>query len=108
MTIVSKTILLYKNNLYILYIYIYIYITMNAKDYEAEWKWLKSSEAKQCTDAAKAHALTEFKKWFPSANISRFQVQVDFDTQLGECCFKMLMGSFFGIFSNFFTSTFMY
>ena len=26
---------------------------MNAKDYEAEWKWQKSSEAKQRTDAAK-------------------------------------------------------
>ena len=27
---------------------------MNAKDYEAEWKWLNSSEAKQRSDAAKA------------------------------------------------------
>ena len=53
---------------------------MNAKDYEAEWKWLKSSEAKQRTDAAKESALTAFKKRFPKANISRFQVQVDFDT----------------------------
>ena len=53
---------------------------MNAKDYKAEWKWLKSSEAKQRTDAAKKYALTEFKKRFPHVNISRFQVQVDFDT----------------------------
>ena len=52
---------------------------MNAKDYEAEWKWLNSSEAKQRTDAAKTYSLTEFKKRFPSADESRFQVQVDFD-----------------------------
>ena len=53
---------------------------MNARDYEAKWNWLKSSEAKQRTDAAKESALTEFKKRFPFANIYRFQVQVDFDT----------------------------
>ena len=53
---------------------------MKAKDYEAEWKWLKSPEAKQCTDAAKAYAFTKFKKRFPFADESRFQVQVDFDT----------------------------
>ena len=49
------------------------------KDYEAEMKWLSSSEAKQRGAAAKAHALSEFKKRFPRANISKFQVQVDFD-----------------------------
>ena len=49
------------------------------KDYEAEMKWLSSSEAKQCGAAAKAHALPEFKKRFPRANISKFQVQVEFD-----------------------------
>ena len=53
---------------------------MNAKDYEAELKWFNSSEAKQRAAAAKAHAISEFKKRFPRANISRFQVQVDFDT----------------------------
>ena len=53
---------------------------MNAEDYEAELKWFNSSEAKQRAAAAKAHAISEFKKLFPRANISRFQVQVDFDT----------------------------
>ena len=53
---------------------------MNAKDYEAEWKWLNSSEAKQRSDAAKAHAFSEFKKLFPAADKSRFIAQVDFDS----------------------------
>ena len=38
-----------------------------------------SPEAKQRSDAAKAQALSEFKKRFPRANMSRFQVQVEFD-----------------------------
>ena len=38
---------------------------MNAKDYEAEWKWLSSSVAKQRADAAKTNAFKEFKKRFP-------------------------------------------
>ena len=43
---------------------------MNAKDYAAEWKWMNSSpEAKQRSAAAKAHALSEFKKRFPRADI---------------------------------------
>ena len=50
-----------------------------AKAYNAEWKWLSSSEAKQRSAAAKAVALSEFKKRFPQANMSKFQVQVDFD-----------------------------
>ena len=50
-----------------------------AKAYDAEWKWMNSSEAKQRSDAAKAHALSDFKKRFPHAQISRFQVQVEFD-----------------------------
>ena len=52
---------------------------MNAKDYEAEWKWLSSSVAKQRGDAAKTDAFTEFKKRFPSADESRFIAQIDFD-----------------------------
>ena len=48
-----------------------------AKKYEAEWKWLNSSEAKESSDAAKAHAFSEFKKCFPRANISRFIARVD-------------------------------
>ena len=51
-----------------------------AKDYVAEMKWLSSSEAKQRAAAAKAHALSEFKERFPRANISKFQVQVEFDS----------------------------
>ena len=49
------------------------------KDCEAEMKWLSSSEAKQRGAAAKAHGLLEFKKRFPRANISKFQVRVEFD-----------------------------
>ena len=57
-----------------------IYLAMNAKDYEAEWKWMNSSpEAKQCSAAAKAQALSEFKKRFPSADMSKFIAQVEFD-----------------------------
>ena len=50
-----------------------------AKAYDAEWKWMNSSEAKQRSDAAKAQALSDFKKRFPHAQMSRFQVQVEFD-----------------------------
>ena len=42
--------------------------------------WLSTSEAKQRAAAAKAQAISEFKKRFPNADISIFQVQVDFDT----------------------------
>ena len=52
---------------------------MNAKDYAAEWKWMNSSEAKQRSAAAKAQALSEFKKRFPRADMSKFIVQVEFD-----------------------------
>ena len=41
--------------------------------------WLRSSEAKQRIAAAKTRAISEFKKRFPRANISRFKVQVDLD-----------------------------
>ena len=50
-----------------------------AKAYDAEWKWMSSTEAKQRSDAAKAQALSDFKKRFPHAQMSRFQVQVEFD-----------------------------
>ena len=54
---------------------------MNAKDYEAEWKWINSSpEAKQRSDAAKAQAFSNFKKCFPRADISKFIARVDFDS----------------------------
>ena len=54
---------------------------MNAKDYAAEWKWMNSSpEAKQRSAAAKAHALSEFKKRFPRADMSKFIVQAEFDS----------------------------
>ena len=50
-----------------------------AKAYDAEWKWLSSPEAKQRGAAAKALARSAFQKRFPHANMSRFQVQVEFD-----------------------------
>ena len=42
--------------------------------------WLSSSESKQRADAAKAQAISEFKKRFPRTDISKFQVEVDIDT----------------------------
>ena len=51
-----------------------------AKAYDAEWKWMTTStEAKKLSDAAKAKALSDFKKRFPHAQMSRFQVQVEID-----------------------------
>ena len=53
---------------------------MNAKDYAAEWKWMNSyPEAKQRSAAEKFHALSEFKKRFPRADMSKFIVQAEFD-----------------------------
>ena len=49
------------------------------KAYDAEWKWMNSSEAKQRSAAAKVLALSDFQKRFPHAQMSRFQVQVEFD-----------------------------
>ena len=38
---------------------------MNAKDYEAEWKWINSSpKAKTFSDAAKTQAFSNFKSAF--------------------------------------------
>ena len=37
---------------------------MSAKDYKAEMAWLNSSEAKKRGAAAKAHAISKFKKAF--------------------------------------------
>ena len=51
-----------------------------AKGFKAEMAWLNTSKAKQRAAAAKANAISEFKKRFPSADITRFQVQVYFDT----------------------------
>ena len=50
-----------------------------AKAYDAEWKWMSSTEAKQRSAAAKAQALSDFKKRFPRADMYKFQVQVEFD-----------------------------
>ena len=52
---------------------------MDAKAYAAEWKWMNSAEAKQRGAAAKVVALSDFKNLFPYADITKFQVQVDFD-----------------------------
>ena len=67
-----------------------------AKAYDAEWKWMNSSEAKQLSDAAKAQALSAFKKRFPHAQMSIFQVQVEFDASrkaLGRVLFPDGEGS---------------
>ena len=52
---------------------------MNAKDFKAKMAWLNSSEAKKRNAAAKAHAISEFKKLFPNANMSMFEVRVYFN-----------------------------
>ena len=75
MTNVSKTMLLYKHS------FKSQYILHDSKDYAAEWKWMNSSPAaKQRSAAAKAYALSEFKKRFPRANMSKFITQVEFDS----------------------------
>ena len=59
-------------------------------------KWMNSSEAKQRYAAAKAQALSDFKKRFPHAQMSRFQVQVEFDANrkaLGRVLFPDGEGS---------------
>ena len=69
---------------------------MDAKAYAAEWKWLSLSEAKQRSQAAKEVALADFKKLFPYADKSKFQVQVDFDANrkaLGRVLFPAGDGS---------------
>ena len=66
------------------------------KAYDAEWKWMNSSEAKQRSAAAKDQALSDFKKRFPRAQMSRFQVQVEFDANrkaLGRVLFPDGNGS---------------
>ena len=40
---------------------------------------MSSTEAKQRSAAAKSHALSEFKKRFPRADMSKFIAQVEFD-----------------------------
>ena len=52
---------------------------MSAVDYEALLKWSNTSEAKQRFKASKAKALSEFKKRFPRADISRFEEEVEVD-----------------------------
>ena len=53
--------------------------TRTAQDLKSEMSWLSSSEAKERAAAAKALALSNFQKRFPRANMSLFQVQVDFE-----------------------------
>ena len=50
-----------------------------AKGLKSQKAWLSSSKAKQRADAAKADAISEFKKRFPRADVSRFQEEVEFD-----------------------------
>ena len=44
--------------------------TRTAQDFKSEMSWLSSSEAKQRGAAAKALAVSDFKKRFPSADMS--------------------------------------
>ena len=50
-----------------------------AKGIKTQMSWVNTSEAKQRLAAAKANAISEFKKGFPRADISRFQVEVEVD-----------------------------
>ena len=57
---------------------------------------MSSTEAKQRSAAAKAQALSDFKKRFPHAQMSRFQVQVEYDANrkaLGRVLFPDGEGS---------------
>ena len=47
--------------------------------FKVPMSWVNSSEAKQRIAAAKAHAISEFKKRFPRADISRFEEEVEVD-----------------------------
>ena len=51
-----------------------------AKGIKTQMSWVNTSEAKQRIAAAKARAISELKKRFPRADISRFQVEVEVDT----------------------------
>ena len=51
-----------------------------AKGVKTQINWLSTSEAKQRIVAAKAYATSEFKKRFPNADISRFHVEAEVDT----------------------------
>ena len=53
--------------------------TRTAQDFKSEMTWLSSSEAKQRGVTAKVLAVSDFKKRFPSADMSKILVQVEFD-----------------------------
>ena len=70
--------------------------TRTAQDFKSEMAWLSSSEAKERAAAAKFIAGSNFKKRFPHADMSRFQVQVEFDANrkaLGRVLFPDGEGS---------------
>ena len=50
-----------------------------AKGIKTQMSWVNSSEAKQRIAAAKAHAISEFKKRFPRTDVSRFEEEVEVD-----------------------------
>ena len=45
------------------------------------WRWLKSTEAKTAAAKARAKVPEQFKKLYPHADMSRFDIQVNFDEQ---------------------------
>ena len=56
------------------------YVPRKQPAVNSELDWLNSSEAKTKRGAAaKANAISEFKKRFPNADMSRLEVQADFD-----------------------------
>ena len=61
---------------------------MTAKDFNAEMVWLNSSEPKKRGAAAKAHAISEFKKRFPYVIYpdSKYKlILIRSAKQLGKC-----------------------
>ena len=65
--------------------------TRTAQDFKSELAWLSSSEAKERAATAKFIAGSNFKKRFPYADMTRFQIQVEFDANrkaLGRVLFS--------------------
>ena len=56
--------------------------------YEAELKWLQSSEAAKLAAAAKAKALSCFKQRYPNADMENFEVEVETAKPPARCISK--------------------
>ena len=51
---------------------------------DPEWKWMTSPEAKKLAAAARAKAISDFKKRFPNADMSKFKTEVSFEGHKAE------------------------